>query len=52
LGSIVPEKKKRGQLRIGMNIINQLGQSAYLFEGNFLYLAGESGLEYAVWRIG
>jgi hypothetical protein len=52
LGSLVPEKKKRGQLRISMNIINRLGQSAYLFQGNLLYLAGGSGLEYAVWRIG
>jgi hypothetical protein len=48
LESLVPKKKKRGQLRTGMNIINQLGQSAYLFQGNFLYLTGGSGLECAV----
>jgi hypothetical protein len=35
-----------------MNIINRLGQSAYLLQGDFLCLAGRSSLEGAVWRIG
>jgi hypothetical protein len=31
-----------------MNIINRLGQSAYLIQGNFLSLTGGSNLEYAM----
>jgi hypothetical protein len=52
LESLVPKKKKRGQLRIGVNIMNRPGRLVYLFQGNFMCLAGGSGLEYAVWGIG
>jgi hypothetical protein len=34
-----------------MNIINRLGQSAYLLQGDFLCLARRSGLEGAMWRM-